>query len=524
MAYSIPKPPFNSRLNQVATRLMITVVFATSLYNCNQPDPFQAMYESNCSSCHADNLQGTPLGSALVGVDLKYGEHVHEISKSIREGYPLNGMPAFSGTLNETQINSISIFVSESRLGYDMADFRIHGPLQIPEDRIESEHENFLIESVAKDLHRWPYSIAPLPDGRILLTEKTQGLRIVSADGGKSELIRGLPKIYDDAIEYATLLGLGWMFDVTIHPEYEENGWIYLSYGDRCSACNEISRVQKRDVSMCVLIRGRINEGEWTDQEIIWKADLATYTTIPEPAVGGRICFDNQGYVYLSVGAKRYRPHPSGNIESYVGIQDLSLPYGKIYRIHDDGRIPVDNPFVHHPDAIPSIWTYGHRSPQGLEIDKTTGLLWGTEMGPRGGDEVNLLIAGNNYGWPLYSYGVNYDGSMVEFGKYLGIAFDLNDIEMPVVDLTPSPAVSSFAFYHGDVFAKWKGNLIIGSLKATELYRMELNGREVVHRETLLKDFARIRDVEVGYDGNIYLLLEHASGGQIVRLVIAGEI
>jgi len=169
--------------------------------------------------------------------------------------------------------------------------------------------------------------------------------------------------------------------------------------------------------------------------------------------------------------------------------------------------------------ALPSIWTYGHRSPQGLEFNSETHELWGTEMGQRGGDEVNLIARGKNYGWPLYSKGLKYDGTPVDYGKQLGIEFDLKDIEQPIVDLTPSPAVSSFAFYDGTAFPKWRGDMLVGTLKATELYRMVVERDRVVHVEKLLAGLGRIRDVEVGIDGAVYLLLEHQAGGRILKLV-----
>jgi len=176
---------------------------------------------------------------------------------------------------------------------------------------------------------------------------------------------------------------------------------------------------------------------------------------------------------------------------------------------------------VNTAGALPSVWSYGHRSPQGLEFDPRTGRLWGTEMGPRGGDEFNLLRPGKNYGWPLTSKGVNYDGTPVAWGKELGITFDLAEIEQPVVDMTPAPAVSSFVLYRGSAFPGWQNDAIVGTLKATELYRFVIEGERVVHRETLLRSLARIRDVEVGPDGYVYLLLEHETGGRIVRLVPA---
>ena len=298
--------------------------------------------------------------------------------------------------------------------------------------------------------------------------------------------------------------GRGWMLDVALHPEYEKNGWIYLQFGDRCREC---------DTSMNKLIRGRIADGRWVDEEVIWSAAPESYTDTSDMTAGGRICFDGNGHVFLSVGIKGPSDH--------AGVQDLSLPYGKIYRVQDDGRIPADNPFVNTAGALPSIWSYGHRSPQGLEFDPRTGRLWSTEMGPRGGDEFNLLRPGKNYGWPLTSKGVNYDGTPVAWGKELGITFDLAEIEQPVVDMTPAPAVSSFVLYRGSAFPGWQNDAIVGTLKATELYRFVIEGERVVHRETLLRSLARIRDVEVGPDGYVYLLLEHETGGRIVRLVPA---
>ena len=414
-------------------------------------------------------------------------------------------MPAWSATLDEGQIRGLAILISERRADLGRTDFKVDAPLVIPAGTIESERHDFRIETVASGLHPLPFSIAPLPDGRILLTEKMRGLRIVSPDGEQSALIQGTPEAHDDGIELLSLVyGTGWMLDVALHPDYEENGWIYLHFGDRCRDCS---------TSMNKLIRGRIEDGRWIDEETIWRAAPDTYTRTPDMAAGGRIAFDDQGHVFLSVGIKG----PS----EFEGIQDLSLPYGKIHRVHDDGRIPADNPFVDVPGALATTWTYGHRSPQGLEFDPLTGRLWSTEMGPRGGDEFNLLLPGRNYGWPLTSKGVDYDGTPVEYGKELGIALDLAAIEQPVVDMTPSPAVSSFILYRGDAFPAWQNDAIVGTLKATELYRWEIEGDRVVHRETLLRGIARIRDVEAGPDGFIYLLLEHASGGRIVRLVPA---
>ena len=227
---------------------------------------------------------------------------------------------------------------------------------------------------------------------------------------------------------------------------------------------------------------------------------------------GGRIAFDDDGHVFVSVGVR---------LDNHTGVQDLAVPWGKIHRLYDDGRVPLDNPFVEKAGALKTIWTYGHRSPQGLEFRHETGKLWETEMGPRGGDEVNRLLPDRNYGWPLYSKGLNYDGTPVAYGKDLGIEFDLKDIEQPVVDLLPSPAVSSFIFYDGKSFPKWCHNIIVSSLKGRCLYRMELDGNKVVHSETLITGLARFRDIETAPNGDILLLLEDSAGSKIVRLTPA---
>jgi glucose/arabinose dehydrogenase len=209
------------------------------------------------------------------------------------------------------------------------------------------------------------------------------------------------------------------------------------------------------------IIRGRIRDGQWVDQQVLWQADLETYTDTSDLAAGGRLAFDDKGHVFFSVGMK-------APLE-FLGIQDLNLPYGKIHRINDDGSIPADNPFVNTPGALQSIWTYGHRSVQGLEWDARSRVAWSTEMGPRGGDELNRLQPGRNYGWPLFTSGVNYDGRPVDVSRALGISLDAKDVEFPVLDVTPAQALSSFVFYEGKGFRKWRGNIILGTLRATDV-------------------------------------------------------
>jgi glucose/arabinose dehydrogenase len=423
----------------------------------------------------------------------------------------------WSNTLTEEQIYNIALFVAEQRENFSYRDFNLNAELVVPTGIFETQLHDFRLETVAEDLDPLPYSIEPLPDGRLLLTEKMRGMRIIAADGTASPYITGTPPVYSDTAQNSlgSQFGVGWMLDVKLHPDYENNGWIYLSHGDRCEGCNAASREQGKPVSMVRLLRGRLRDGAWVDEEVLFAADRETYGTMPDINAGGRIAFDGQGHVFMSIGNK--------GMDNARGVQDLNHPAGKMLRLNEDGSIPEDNPFVDDEDAIAAIWTYGHRSPQGLEVDLTSGKLWGTEMGPRGGDEVNLLRGGRNYGWPLVSRGVNYDGSPVRYGEMLGIEFDPADIEQPVVDLTPSPAVASFIFYTGDAFPKWRNQMLVGSLKARRLYRMKVVGDDVTEVEVLIDGFARIKDVEQGINGEVYLLIEHDSGGKIVRLVPAGD-
>jgi len=466
------------------------------------------VYQEHCAVCHGENLEGAAQGPALVGAPLAGGDRVLDLVHSIAAGNPAKGMPGWQGTLPDARIRSFAIYILEKRARpASENDYGLGELPEIPSDTLPTEKHDLRVETLAEEI-LYPYAIAPLPGGDVLLTERTRGLRVVSPDGKVSEPIEGTPRVYTDGvIQGYTYTGLGWMLDVAIHPDYAENGWIYLSYGDRCSACNAASRESGEPVSMAALVRGRIRNGKWVDEELIWKADTRAYSEGTELGVGARITFDDAGYVYLSIGAKG----------EYPRAQDLSWPDGKIHRVHDDGRIPEDNPYVDEDGALPSIWSLGHRNPQGLEFDAHTGLLWESEHGPRGGDEANVILPGRNYGWPRVSLGMDYDGSPIGGGKPHGI--DPAILEGPRVDWTPSIGVSSIAFYEGEAFPDWSHDLLVGSLSRNEVERLVVENGSAVHREVLVRDIGRVRDLAVGSDGFVYLLLEHSQGSRLVRLV-----
>ena len=511
----------STETNWVVASTLSVLVMCVIVSGCDseiQDSGFSETYQEYCASCHGEELQGTGIGPPLVDVILKHGDTVEELRLSIEKGFPGGGMPAWSGSLDDGMLHGLAIYIADVREGRgDYFDFQVvDEELSVPSNIFTSDEHDFYLEVVSDQIHKHPFSIAPMHDGRILVTEKTRGLKIIRKDGSVSDVLQGTEPNISEFLE--SLSGLddedqpyvttnGSLMDVALHPDFTNNGWIYLHLSDNCDSC----ALAGESGTMNKLVRGQLKDERWVEEEVVWQASPEDYYTdlTADQGAGGRIAFDEEGFVYISLGIRHY----------YERVQDLSYPDGKIHRIHDDGQIPTDNPFIDVEGAEKTIWTYGHRSPQGLEYRKETNQLWSTEMGPRGGDELNLLLPGKNFGWPLYSKGLNYNMTPVSFGKQLGIEFALDEIQQPVYDFTPSPAIASFIFYEGDSFSRWQGDIIVGSLAGSNLYRLVLDGDQVVKKETLISRLARFRDIEMGPDGTIFVLLEHTKGSQVVRLV-----
>ena len=353
-------------------------------------------------------------------------------------------------------------------------------------------HDYHLV-TVADGLER-PWSMAFLPGGDMLVTERPGRLRIIRNGTLLFEPVPGVPEVLAE--------GQGGLLSVVPHPDFASNRLLYLSYskpiGDGSSATTAV-------------VRGRFENDRLTDVEEIFEA-----ASRGRGHYGSRLAFDGDGYLFITVGDRQV---PStGDLEAHPA-QDLSNNHGTINRLHDDGRIPDDNPFVGLDDARPEIWSYGHRNPQGLAIHPVTGDIWATEHGPQGGDELNLIRSGVNYGWPVVGYGVNYgSGSVIHVGTHR------DGIQPPIHFWVPSIATAGMMIYTGDRFPAWRGNIFVGGMAGQQLARLTMDGQVVKIEETLVHGMGRIRDVRQGLDGYIYLAIDDRGGAPtpIYRMEPAG--
>jgi len=350
---------------------------------------------------------------------------------------------------------------------------------------VQSQKHSFRLVTLQSGLDR-PWSMAFLPDGRMLVTEKEGRLRIL--DKG----FRLDPKPVDGLPEVAAH-GQGGLFDVVLHPDYARNGWIYWAYS-----------APGAGGWSTVLARGQLQGHRMTQVQVL-------FTMLPRTRMGqhfgGRIVFDTSGMLYLTFGDR-------GDKERAQKFDDHA---GSVIRLHDDGRVPTDNPFAQRTGAKPEKWTLGSRNMQGAAIHPQTGALWTHEHGPQGGDEINVMRAGRNYGWPVITYGANYGT-----GTQIGEGKSKPGLEQPLHIWVPSIAPSGMAFVGGNQFPRWRGNLLVGALRGQMLVRLELDGEKVLHEERLLQgQLGRVRDVRIGPDGFIYLLTDEAEGA-LLRLEPAG--
>ncbi|CAL65790.1 PQQ-dependent sugar dehydrogenase [Christiangramia forsetii] len=351
-------------------------------------------------------------------------------------------------------------------------------PTEVPDPIDAESSDKYSYEMVVEGL-KIPWGFTFLPDGSMLINEKNGD--IIHFKDGQKNKIQGGPEVYDR--------GQGGLMDVVLHPNYENNGWIYFSYA---------SKEGEDDGGNTAVLRAKLEGNQLTSKEVLYKASP---NTTKGQHFGSRIAFDKDGYLYFSAGERGARDE---------NPQDITRDNGKVYRLNDDGSVPSDNPFVNQENAVEAIYSYGHRNPQGMILNPETGEIWVHEHGPKGGDEINIVKKGANFGWPVVTYGENYSGTSITDER------SRPEMEDPIFYWLPSIAPSGFAYITSVKFPELKGNLLAGSLKFQYLELLKLDGKKINKRTKLLEDSGRMRDVRQGPDGNIYVAIE---GKGIAKLI-----
>ena len=430
-----------------------------------------SQYRQYCAGCHGNDMK------TFVNHEWKFGKTRSAVFKAIKYGYPVTGMPAYDVTFSDKETYNLTDYLLKGIAVTAAAPVEAtKGPGVFQTDLLKIK-----IDTVAR-AGKIPWCVGFLPGGDLLVTERGGDLYRIGMDR-KLQKISGVPQVMAK--------GQGGLFDILPHPDFSSNQLVYISYSK-----GESGNTGK---STTAVMRAKLEGTALSEQRDIFVARPYRNT---EHHYGGRMLFDKNGYLFVSVGER-------GNENK--SSQSISNDLGKIHRIKEDGSIPEDNPFVSTKDASPSIFSYGHRNPQGLSVHPVTGAVWENEHGPMGGDEINLIVAGKNYGWPEITYGINYNGTPVTDKT------SLPGMEQPLHFWVPSIAPSGLAFVQGDKYKGWEGNVLSGSLKFRWLSRCKTDSNIVSAEESMLKEIGRMRDVRVSPDGYIYVTVEDP--GYVLKLL-----
>ncbi|WP_018480091.1 PQQ-dependent sugar dehydrogenase [Pontibacter roseus] len=431
-------------------------------------------YASYCSGCHGEQMQ------AFTDRKWKHGNSADNLFAAIKHGYPDEGMPAFEKTFSDTEITALVAYIQEGIQNVKQYDFSQEDTAT---DVYTSEALRYRLDTVATGMEV-PWGMAFLPSGDMLITDRNGSFYRLPKSTRQLQKIAGAPEVLAQ--------GQGGLLDVELHPDFAKNNTIYLSY-------SAFKKEGDQTLSTTAVMRAKLEGNKLSEQKVIFEAHPWAKT---RHHYGSRLEFGRDGLLYLTVGDRG---------QHHENAQTIERAPGKVHRIKDDGAIPADNPFVHEKNAIATIYTIGNRNIQGMTIHPKTGALWTNEHGPRGGDEVNIAEKGKNYGWPVISYGINYNGTVLtELTKKEGM-------EQPLWYWVPSIGPSGMAFVTGDRYKGWEGDLLVGSLRFQFLSKLKMHGDKIVSEEKLLKNIGRVRDVRMAPDGYIYVAVE--SPGTIYRLV-----
>ncbi len=456
-------------------------LIASALHSAEARDP-ATLATTLCAGCHGTNLTGGTAPNLLTDA-LKHGNDDASILRAIRDGFPQTGMVGYATVLSPAEQTAMLAYLRRQQRDYAFG--RIVKPEGLlASTTIKSERQTFRLETFAAGLDL-PWGMTFLPDGSMLVSDRVGVIRTIAKDGKLDPTpVRDTPKAF--------VRQDGGYLDLIAHPDYAKNGWLYLAYTENG---------EDRATSMTVVVRGRVRDGAWVDQELIFRAPQKFYFR-DTSHYGCRFLWDKNGTLFFTIGERG----------KSTDAQDLSSPLGKIHRINADGTTPADNPFVNTPGAWPTVWSYGHRHVQGLQFHPITGKLWATEHGPRNGDELNRIEPGKNYGWPLASWG------QVQFTEKIS-GTSHPGTEQPIVQWSPTIAPSGIMFYTGDRYPGWKNSLFVSCLFGRQLRRIETDADTVTRQEAVFADQGRVRHAIIGPDGLIYVALN--APGRIARLVPA---
>jgi len=459
------------------------------------PSTAQTFYGDQCAGCHGNTLANGPKARSLFNPTYLANRNDDEIAAEIQKGWPAAGMPAFPQVSNALAHElAYHLRITAGRLNAQRNT--------IPDPNgmvIKSAEQTFKLEVLTAGLDV-PWGMAFLPGGKkAILTERAGRIRFLDlATNTLSDPIKGtpVPFVRQD----------GGYLDIALHPNYAKNGWVYFAYTDVLPGVTPLPGSNRAPVAapptMTVIVRGHIKDGQWVDNQEIFRAKPEVYTQ-PSDHYGLRFLFDKKNNFYWTLGDRHY----------FYDAQKLSMPTGKVHYVTDTGKPVPGNPFIGTPDADPTIWSYGHRNPEGLAFNPVDGHLWETEHGPTGGDEVNVIKKGHNYGWGIISNGL--EPGINEIAR--------DGLELPKTYFNPSIGPGGISFYSGSRYPKWKNNLFITGMVGQKLIRMVVKNDAIMQQETLLDQVGRVRDVIQGPDGYLYILLQNPTGTPASSGIAAGD-
>lgn len=444
------------------------------------------LFLTRCASCHGDQMQGGMAGS-LLDTQWKSDGSDKGLTDAIANGIKGAGMPAWKGALSDEQIRSLVILIREQRARAEAATPNKAG--QTKPTQFSSQYHDYTTHIAGEGTSNL-WGLDFLPDGSLLATQRNGTLWRFA--NGKRHEVTGIPTVW--------VKGQGGLLDVFVHPGDKNAGkdqpWVYLSFAKKVAD----RLIFDDNMGATTVVRGKIKDNRWIEEQVIFEVgddEKQNYGI----HYGSRFAWQD-GYLFFTTGEEN-KPEKA---------QNLALLNGKVHRLHDDGRIPKDNPFVNEKGAMKSVWSYGHRNPQGLDIHPVTGELWESEHGPRGGDEINRITRAKNYGWPLVTYGMHYDG------RPISAKTSAPGMEDPIHYWVPSIATCGIEFYDGASFPQWRNHLFVAGLRSRSLHRLKIDNGKVTEEEKLLPGLGRIRDMTVGPDGDMYVIVNDEPEFQVIRV------